>query len=236
MFKDLHILSRISGQLLDQYLAKGWYRMGQIIFTTDYLYKEEQWFRVFWLRYRMDLFRFSKKQEKLLRLPAGFTVSTSPLNITDELESLYQLYRTEIDFEISPSLRENLFSLCFISSENAPAFDSWVIEIRDQGKLIAAGIYDAGEKSMMGIINIYDPAYKKYSPGKRLILLKLKASLEQELNYYYPGYIVMNYPKFDYKLEAGEAICEIYDTVKDSWVAYSPENMRKAEAPALPLG
>ena len=233
MFKDLHILPRITGVILDEYLAMGWYRMGQIIFTTDYLFKEEKYYRVFWLRYRMDLFRISKKQEKLLKLPPGFTVTTTPLQITDELEALYQLYSTDLDFEISPTLRENLFSLCFISSEEAPAYDSWIIEIRDQGKLIAAGIFDKGEKSMMGIINLYDPAYKKYSLGKRLILLKLKESVERRLDYYYPGYIVMNFPKFDYKLETGEGICEIYDTMKEKWIPYSTENISNAEAPPI---
>jgi arginine-tRNA-protein transferase len=222
MFKDLHILPRITGAMLDEYLALGWYRMGQIIFTTDYLYKEDQHLRVFWLRYRMDLFRFSNKQEKLLRLPEGFTVTNQPLRITEELEALYQLYRNQIDFEVSPTLRENLFSLCFISSEEAPAFDSWVIEIRDKGKLVAAGVYDMGEQTMMGIINFYDPAYKKYSLGKRLILIKLRESLQRKLAYYYPGYIVLNYPKFDYKLEAGPEICEIYHTTEDAWLPYSP--------------
>jgi arginyl-tRNA--protein-N-Asp/Glu arginylyltransferase len=235
MFKDLHILPRITGAMLDEYLALGWYRMGQIIFTTDYLYKEEQYLRVFWLRYRMDLFRFTKKQEKQLQLPEGFTVSNQPLRITEEMETLYQLYRNQIDFEVSPTLRENLFSLCFISSEEAPAFDSWVIEIRDKGKLIAAGVYDMGEQTMMGIINFYDPAYKKYSLGKRLILFKLRESLERKLTYYYPGYIVLNYPKFDYKLEAGENICEIYDTVNDRWIPYSKENIVLTEWPQ-PVG
>ena len=130
----------------------------------------------------------------MLKLPPGFTVTTTPLQISEELEALYKLYSTDLDFEISPTLRDNLFSLCFISSEETPAYDSWIIEIRDQGKLIAAGIYDRGEKSMMGIINMYDPAYKKYSLGKRLILFKLKESLESGLEYYYPGYIVMNFP------------------------------------------
>lgn len=222
MFKDLHILPRITGAMLDEYLALGWYRMGQIIFTTDYLYKDEQYIRVFWLRYRMDLFRFSRKQEKLLQLPEGFTISNKPLLLSEELEAVYQLYRREIDFEISPTLRENLFSLCFISSEEAPAYDSWVIEIRDKGKLIAAGIYDMGEKSMMGIINFYDPAYKKFSLGKRMILYKLRESLLRKLDYYYPGYIVPDYPKFDYKLEAGPEICEIYHTTEDAWLPYSP--------------
>ena len=231
MFKDLHILPRITGEMLDEYLALGWYRMGQIIFTTDYLYKEDQYLRVFWLRYRMDLFRFSGKQEKLLRLPDGFTISNKPLQLSDELEAVYQLYRNEVDFEISPTLRENLFSLCFISSEEAPAYDSWVIEIRDKGKLIAAGIYDMGDKSMMGIINFYDPAYKKFSLGKRLIFCKLRESLQRKLDYYYPGYIVKGLPKFDYKLEVGEAICEIYDSVNHTWMPYSIENKENAAMP-----
>ena len=236
MFKELHILPRINGEVLDEYLAMGWYRMGQIIFTTDYLYKEDQWFRVFWLRYRMDLFRFSKKQEKLLRLPPGFTVTSSPLQITEELEALYQLYSTDLDFEISPTLKENLFSLCFISSEEAPAYDSWIIEIRDQGKLIAAGIFDKGEKSMMGIINLYDPAYNKYSLGKRLILLKLKESVESRLDYYYPGYIVLDYPKFDYKLDPGITICELYDPASERWLPYSPELMNQLkDLPEKPI-
>lgn len=233
MFKDLHIVPRITGAMLDEYLALGWYRMGQIIFTTDYLYKEDQYLRVFWLRYRMDLFCFSRKQEKLLCLPEGFSVTNQPLRITEELETLYQSYRNKIDFEVSPTLRENLFSLCFISSEEAPVFDSWVIEIRDKGKLVAAGVYDMGEQTMMGIINFYDPAYKKYSLGKRLILFKLRESMDRKLAYYYPGYIVMNYPKFDYKLEAGEGICEIYDSMKEQWISYSPENMNNAEAPPM---
>ena len=233
MFKDLHILPRLTGEMLDEYLAQGWYRMGQIIFTTDYLYKEDQYLRVFWLRYRMDLFRFSRKQEKLLRLPEGFNISHKPLQLTEELEAVYQLYRQEIDFEISPTLRENLFSLCFISSEEAPAYDSWVIEIRDKGKLIAAGIYDMGEKSMMGIINFYDPAYKKLSLGKRLILYKLQESLRRKLDYYYPGYIVPEYPKFDYKLEAGEEICELYDVVNEKWVPYSKEIIKTLKDPGI---
>lgn len=207
--------------------------MGQVIFTTDYLFKEEQWYRVFWLRYRMEHFRFSNKQEKMMRLPEGFTVNTKPLQLSDELEALYQVYRSQLDFEVSPTLRDNLFSLCFISSEEEPAFDSRVIEIRDQGKLIAAGIYDTGEKSISGIINIYDPAYKKYSPGKLLMLFKLKASLEQGMNYYYPGYIVVGFPKFDYKLEAGKGICEIYDTVRGKWTPYSLANIANAEAPPM---
>jgi len=57
--------------------------------------------------------------------------------------------------------------------------------------------------------------------------------VERQLDYYYPGYIVMNFPKFDYKLEAGEGICEIYDTMKEKWAPYSPENILNAEAPPL---
>lgn len=168
-----------------------------------------------------------------MRLPEGFTVNTKPLQLSDELEALYQVYRSQLDFEVSPTLRDNLFSLCFISSEEEPVFDSRVIEIRDQGKLIAAGIYDTGEESISGIINIYDPAYKKYSPGKQLILFKLKDALEQGITYFYPGYIVVGFPKFDYKLEPGEGICEIYDTVKGGWIPYSIAGIMNAEAPPM---
>lgn len=226
MFNDLHIHKQIRGSLLDQYLAKGWYRMGQVIFTTDYLFKDERWYRVFWLRYRLKEFQFSARQRKLLQLPKGCTAGVKPLRINAELEELYGRYRDHLDFEISPALKENLNSLDFLGqAEGDSVFDSYVIEIRREEKLIAAGIFDLGDSAMAGIINIYDPAERRLSPGKRLMQIKLSYALSQKLDYYYPGYIVCGNPKFDYKLEPGREICEIFNPVTDSWLPYSAETI-----------
>lgn len=214
-------MPRINGSLLDTYLAEGWYRMGQIIFTTDYLQREEQLLRVLWLRYRLSGFQFTRARQKLLALPAGWSVDLTPFSRTAELENLYTTYRQSVDFEISQTLEDSLFSLGFAGNEQQPVFESYCIEFRNQGQLMAAGIFDKGEKSIMGILNFYDPACRKISPGKRLIYYKLQYALQQGMDYYYPGYIVPALPKFNYKLDPGTDCCELYDPVTKNWYPYS---------------
>src|SRR5204863_6789315 len=115
--------------------------------------------------------------------------------ITDELEELYTLYRTSADFDPPQSEEEYLFLAI-----DHNIYDSYLVEIRDNGKLIAAGIFDNGEKTIAGIMNFFHPAYKKYSLGKYLMLLKIDHAIEMGKLWYYPGYIARGYLKFDYKL------------------------------------
>ena len=100
-------------------------------------------------------------------------------------------------------------------------FDSYVIEVRDGEKLIAAGIFDNGDESIAGIMNFYDPEYRRQSPGKYLMLLKTEYARQQQKAYYYPGYIVGNYPKFDYKLFTCQPATEVFDDLANQWVPFS---------------
>lgn len=207
--------------MLDDYLAIGWYRIGQIIFTTDYILQHEGWKRVFWLRFRLDTFCFRQKPKKLLQLNSCFDVQFKPLVLTEELESLYQVYLQQLDFEASPTLQSNFFNYRLIEDPNHSVFDSELIEIRDHGRLIAAGIFDKGENSIAGILNFFDPAYKKYGLGKLLMLLKIKYALEKGMKFYYPGYIVAGWSKFDYKLFPDKESADIYDPLSQEWFSYS---------------
>src|SRR6185436_10781282 len=99
-----------------------------------------------------------------------------------------------------PTLQDFLLREIFIENVDHNLFDSEIIEIRDGGKLIAAGIYDKGSTAIEGIMNFYDPAYKKYILGKYLMLLKVQHAIENKMQFYYPGYIAYKYNKFDYKL------------------------------------
>ena len=74
-------------------------------------------------------------------------------------------------------------------------FDTWVVDVRADGQLIAAGIFDQGTRSLAGIVNFYDPDFRKYSLGKYLMLCKLNYAQRQNLAYYYPGYLVARLPQ-----------------------------------------
>jgi leucyl-tRNA---protein transferase len=221
MIKDLHFPEQCTGQLLDKYLRHGWYRLGQIIFTTDFIPHAESWYRVFWLRYNLDAISYSKKQLAVLKLNQHFTVRIKPLKITKEIENLYQRYKSHIDFEISPTLKNYLYDGSTFDAPKQNVFHTEMIEVRDNNRLIAAGIYDNGEDSIAGIINFYHPDYARFSLGKFLMLSKINHAIATNKTWYYPGYIAYLYTKFDYKLFPSRKASEIYDPETQNWLPYS---------------
>ena len=54
-----------------------------------------------------------------------------------------------------------------------------MVQVRDGDKLIAVGYFDKGKTAIAGILNMYHPDYKQYSPGKFLMLKKLEYALSQ---------------------------------------------------------
>ncbi len=212
---------KLSPAQLDAFLAKGWYRMGQGIFTTNYIIQDGKFFRVYWLRYNLLTWAMSKTSQKIWNANQKFTTEIVPLRITQELEDLYQLYKTGLNFEPAATVTNWLYD-----GKLTQVYNSWLVEVRDEGKLVAAGVFDKSKKSIAGILNFFDPAYRKYSPGKYLMLVKICAAKEQKKQWYYPGYIVHGYSKFDYKLFAGKTDAEIYLPEQNEWSVYDPALLR----------
>ena len=154
---DVAFPDEIKGEILDHYLAKGWYRMGSYLFTTSGIQIEESTFPIYWLRYAIPQIQLNKSNLALIKKNQFFAVSYRPLIHTQELEDLHSTYYHSIDFETSPDLQE------FIFEPGKDIFDTYVIEIREAGRLIAAGIFDKGKDSIAGIRIFYHPHYKKYS-------------------------------------------------------------------------
>lgn len=211
-------LPKLNGNQLDTFLSQGWYRMHQTIFTTKYIILNESVYNVSWLRYNLTELNFSKKLQKLLSQNNHFNTSIKPIKITEELEELYAAYKANIKFDHSESVKQWLFGDEPIKES---VFETNIIEVRDGEKLIAVGIFDNGANSIAGIMNFYDPEYKKFSLGKYLILLKMQYAIQKGKHWYYPGYIVHGYPSFDYKLFVGEENSEIFIPDMNSWHKYS---------------
>jgi arginine-tRNA-protein transferase len=213
MLQDIHIPHQLTGRELDLYLAHGWYRMGPAIFTTHAITLQGWIYPVQWLRIRLEQMEVRPGLQKLMRQNRHLSVSVRPLEITDELDQLYARYYDGISFEASPTIAD--FLLC--GASNA-AYDSYVVQLRTEtGQLAAAGIYDQGENSIAGIMNFYDPAFQKSSPGKYLMLLKALIAREAGMLYYYPGYIATGMSKFDYKKQLAPEATEYYDPAGMCW-------------------
>lgn len=210
---------------LDLFLSRGYFRMQQQVFTCRYVHFDEVRYPVHWLRIVLASVSLGPKQKRLFRINEQFDATVKPLVINDELEALYDIYWNSLDFDAPYSVES-----CLLEGSSRTIFDTYVIEIRDRGQLIAAGIFDNGNESIAGIMNFYHPDYRKQSLGKYLMLLKIQYAQQQQKTYYYPGYLIGHYPKFDYKLFACEAATEVYDALKGDWLPFSWETARVLEA------
>ncbi|HEX8326858.1 MAG TPA: GNAT family N-acetyltransferase [Hymenobacter sp.] len=208
----------LRGDALDFYLAQGYYRMQQELFTCHFVPFAGRLYTAHWLRLALDRIAWGPEQRALLRRNARFSATIRTFRITDEYEELYARYRASITFEAAPTIEAVL-----LGGEAHNVFNTQIIELRDGNRLIAAGVFDRGERTLAGILNFYDPVYRKHSLGKYLLLLKTDHARRQHLDYYYPGYLVHNYSKFDYKLFACPAATEVFDSVHGIWVPFSQE-------------
>jgi arginine-tRNA-protein transferase len=215
VYYHVHELAALSPAKLDEYLAAGWYRMQQLIFTTDLITKDDALIPVFWLRHVVDAYKPAASHNKINKLCKNYSVNITPLHITTELEELYAQYRHSVDFDISPTLQDSLRGETMNSIYNTTC-----IEVRDGRKLLAAGILDEGVKSIAGILNFYHPDYAAKSLGKFLMLQKMLYARQKGKAYYYTGYMSTAFSKFDYKLWVGAGCTEVYNRKDDSWVPW----------------
>lgn len=213
----------MKGRQLDIALERGYFRMHQYVFTCQYLVLDDTICPTHWLRVDLHRAQLGKSQRQLVNRNKAFSVSVGPLALTQELTDLYAKYRASIDFDAPATIETCLFDTAPTTTN---VFDTHVIYVRDGDRLIAAGIFDKGLQTMAGIMNFYDPDYRKYSLGKYLMLLKINYAQQQRYTYYYPGYVVSYYPKFDYKLFAAESATEVLDTTNDRWLPFSWETVK----------
>lgn len=208
----------MNGEELDFSLSKGYFRMQQRMFTCQFESFANRLCPVLWLRIVLANVQYGKSQRRLLKINETFSVTVKPLTRSDEIETLYATYRSSVNFDAPDSVES-----CLRDGAAHDAFTSSVIEVRDKGSLIAAGIFDNGSRSIAGIMNFYHPAYRKHSLGKYLMLLKINYAQAQQKTYYYPGYIAADYTKFDYKLFACEVATEVFDSSNGMWLPFSWE-------------
>ncbi|HEY0741786.1 MAG TPA: arginyl-tRNA--protein arginylyltransferase [Chryseosolibacter sp.] len=212
MLAQVHFPQSLSGEELDRYLSEGWFRMGQTIFTTNFLNFKQQFYSAIWLRIRLKECAPTRLEEKLIRLNSGFSVELTKAKIDQEKENLFARYRAQVSFEPSSSLQALLFGR---ATENV--FDTLEVTVRDNGKLIGCGFFDLGKKSTAGISSFYDPDYKKHSLGKFLIHQKILFSRDRGYEFFYPGYFVPGYSPFDYKLKIYPTAQEYFDLATSRW-------------------
>jgi arginine-tRNA-protein transferase len=210
----------IDGHALDQLLAFGWYRMHQTLFTCSHIGANDE-HRVHWLRYDIGQTKRHASHQRIRRKNKSFQFTIQPTgSIEKEAIELYDRYYATIDFDGAGSIQQ-----CLWGDEDPAStiFDTKCVSIFDQSKLIAVGYFDCGHKAAASILHSYHPDYKRYSLGKYLILLTLDYLRINDYRYYYPGYVVEDLAKMDYKLFLGKDEAEYFKPETLSWESFKDE-------------
>ena len=206
----------LSPESLDWHLGNGWYRMGSTIFTTHFLFFKNRPYSAIWIRVSLEGFQFSRSQRKLLRKNAQlFEVQVAPRRIDAEREELYRRYAADFDGRLSPTIADSLEDY-----DNDTVFNTWETTVRERvsGKLVACSYFDLGSHSAASILGIFDPQLRSFSLGYYTMLLEMEHCLQRDFKYYYPGYVVPGYHRFDYKLRLGDA--QYFDLAAEDWLPY----------------
>jgi leucyl-tRNA---protein transferase len=198
MFAEVQSPDNLTAVELDAFLERGWFRMGQTIFTTNFLNFKNDFYSALWLRLNLHDYIVDKVETKLTRLNSKFRVDIQPFKLDEENEKLYAVYRESVSFEASSSLHQLMYR-----DSIHDIFTTLSVNVYDGDSLIACGLFDLGKSSAAGITSFYNPQYKKYSLGKFLIYQKIRYCREHAIKYFYPGYFVPGYAAFDYKLSIG---------------------------------
>ena len=210
MLTQLNAPTTLSEKELDLYLAHGWFRMGQAVFTTNFIKFHGKIYSAIWLRVVLSSYSHSPSILKLYKQNQRFRTEIKPLGVTQAHEALFETYRQSVAFQPSESI-QNLLE----NTEN-DIFTTYEINLYDDTKLIATGYFDLGETAAEGISCFYDPAYKKFSLSRYLMYQKIDFCKKNGFDYFYSGYFVPHYKLFDYKLNIANAHLEFFQLSSDS--------------------
>lgn len=221
MLTKTHYPENLTPCELDEYLAKGWFRMGQMIFTCHFLCLEGDLYSPVWVRLSLSDYVFRKRLRKIIRqVESNFRIEVKVADMDDSKERLYQLHKSRFSGFISETLAESLLEF---STKNI--YQTYEIGVYDGEELVATSFFDRGTKSIASILGLFHPDYEKYSLGLYTMLAEIKYGQELGIEYYYPGYVIHEYPKFDYKLRLGKT--DYFNYRNQSWKPFTELDVSK---------
>ncbi len=207
-------LKQIAGKELDKYLKKGWYRMGQSIFTTQFLSFDDNIYTALWLRMNLQGYTMRKSLRKIYKkVHNNFRVIIQPATFGFDKEVLFMKYKKHFKGSFNSTITSYM-----LDNKHQNVYQTLECLVYDNERLIAFSYFDLGEKCIASILGVYDYEYNKYSLGIFTMLAEINWAVEKNYEWYYPGYSVPGYKRFDYKQRVGEM--EYYDYAKKKWFSF----------------
>jgi len=213
-----HHATRLPPAELDRYLTSGWRPAGQAVYTADYLRTDDdELYGCIQVRLPLEGFAFKKRHRKLLRRnDARFRVVYDKATTPDEeILALNRRYMA-----LHPDKSREQLDIHVSGEFGNQALDTRIVRVYDDQQLVAFSYFDAGERTAYTKAGIYDPDYAGFSLGIYTMLLEIHWLVEHNYAFYHPGYVVPEYPLFDYKLQFGAM--ENRQLPTGNWLQFDP--------------
>ncbi len=204
--------SSVSPEELDALLAKGWRHFGEQFFRYNIGFYESDIRFVIPLRIRLKNFAFSKNQRRVLRKNQDLQTVIRPVEITEEKEALFHRHKRRF----KQGVPDSLYDFLSFDAARVPC-EAKEICVYDGEKLLAASFFDVGARTISGTYAMFEPSDTKRSLGIFTMLLEIEFALENEMDFYYQGYVYEGNSFYDYKKRFRAT--EQYDW-KENWTDF----------------
>ncbi len=186
--------TRVSPAELDRLLADGWRHFGPEFFRYNLAIYDNEIRRVIPLRIRLSEFRPSQSQARVLRKNGDAEVTIGAVEVTSEIEKLFDLHKRR--FRQHPP--DSIYSFLSSDPDEVPC-DMRQISVLVGDKLVAASFFDVGHASLSGIYAVFDPDESSRSLGILTMLKEIEYARESGKDFYYQGYSYNGDSFYNYK-------------------------------------
>lgn len=224
MISTKHQPLALSATELDDYLERGWYRIGSHLVTMRYVVTEDGLSSTVWSRLNLHGYRFRRSLQRLMqRNSTRLQVQTGPLVIDAEREALYARYLEHVGGARAETLHEVLGH-----GPRRRIFNTHEVRVYDSGRLVAFSWFDLGRRSIQSLLGVYDPDYAKLSLGFYTMLLEIEFALARGFAFHYSGYVLSDHPCMDYKRRVGPL--EYLEPISMRWQTEFPYPAHRSPA------
>jgi arginine-tRNA-protein transferase len=184
------VLGRISDQTMGDFLAQGYRRNGNCMYTM----RCPDCARCVPIRIRPERFRANRNQRRVWRKNADVSVEIAPLTMSRENIILLQHFLST-RFPQGKSRAESYYAGFFITSISR----CFEVRYKAEGELLGVAIVDAAPEWMNAVYFFFDPAQGWRSPGTFNILTLNDICLTHRITSLYLGYWIDGHQGMGYK-------------------------------------
>jgi arginine-tRNA-protein transferase len=179
---------------MDALWREGWRHFGAHFFRYNLGFYEYEIRRVLPLRIRLNDFKFSKSQRRVLNKNKDLETTIRPARIDAEKESLFERHKRRFKSGVPDSIYD------FLSAEPAVVpCEALEVCVFERGNLLAASFFDVGREAISSIYGMFEPTEAKRSLGILTMLLEIRYAMENGKKFYYSGYAYEGSSFYDYK-------------------------------------